>query len=200
MFFPPTVLHANSFSSTMAEITTIACPYLLWKRERRRNARRLWVHHINQSRTELGEFHRLLQELRLDDDRFQRYLRLTPAQFDDLLARIGARISRLDTNYRRSISPVHLSPVSGSADNLPTIVKYVVKYRNAVLSLSHLEGWFCPAPHWVLCGVHVTQTPHYTTEYTDVFFFKLLNKCNGTFNCRCVDLPFLVVLFSGRCP
>ncbi|KAK0153938.1 hypothetical protein N1851_003967 [Merluccius polli] len=88
----------------MAEITTIACLYLLWKRERRRNARRLWVHHINRSRTELGEFHRLLQELRLDDDRFQRYLRSTPAQFDDLLARIGARISRLDTNYRRSIS------------------------------------------------------------------------------------------------
>ena len=51
-----------------------------------------------------GEFHCLLQELRLDDDRFQRYLRLTGAQFEDLLAQVGARISRLDTNYRRSIS------------------------------------------------------------------------------------------------
>ena len=81
--------NANSFSSTMAAITTIACLYLLWKRERRRNGRRLWVHHINQSRTELGEFHRLLQELRLDDDRFQR---------------LSFFISRLDTNYRRSIS------------------------------------------------------------------------------------------------
>ena len=33
----------NSFT-TMADITSIACLYLLWKRERRRNARRLWVH------------------------------------------------------------------------------------------------------------------------------------------------------------
>ncbi|KAM6922840.1 uncharacterized protein PEZ65_011133 [Lycodopsis pacificus] len=53
---------------------------------------------------QLGEFHRLLQELRLDDCRFQRYMRLTISQFDDLLARVGPRISRLDTNYRRSIS------------------------------------------------------------------------------------------------
>ena len=89
----------------MADITSIVSLYLLWKRERRQNARRrLWVHETIRSRTELGEFHRLLQELRLDGERFQRYLRLTPAQFDDLLARIGARISRLDTNYRRSIS------------------------------------------------------------------------------------------------
>ncbi|CAK6980221.1 LOW QUALITY PROTEIN: uncharacterized protein LOC128359525 [Scomber scombrus] len=35
--------------------------------------------------------------------RFQRYLRLTGAQFEDLLSGVGARISRLDTNYRRSI-------------------------------------------------------------------------------------------------
>ncbi|XP_056441440.1 uncharacterized protein LOC130378857 [Gadus chalcogrammus] len=52
----------------------------------------------------LGEFHHLLQELRLDDGRFQRYFRLSRAKFDDLLARVGARISRQDTNYRRSIS------------------------------------------------------------------------------------------------
>ena len=38
----PAVL-LNSFT-TMADITSIACLYLLWKRERRRNARRLWVH------------------------------------------------------------------------------------------------------------------------------------------------------------
>ncbi|XP_071316449.1 uncharacterized protein [Trachinotus anak] len=54
-------------------------------------------------RSQLGEYHHLLQELHLDDGRFQRYLRLTVAQFEDLLARIGARISRMDTNYRRSI-------------------------------------------------------------------------------------------------
>ena len=42
-FCPPTVLHANSFS-TMAEITTISCLKLLWKREgRRRTQRSLFI-------------------------------------------------------------------------------------------------------------------------------------------------------------
>ncbi|XP_059894370.1 uncharacterized protein LOC132447556 [Gadus macrocephalus] len=93
----------------MAGIANIAALYLLWESEesedrRKRKRRRLWVHDILRRRPQLGEFHHLLQELRLDDGRFQRYFRLSRAQFDDLLARVGARISRQDTNYRRSIS------------------------------------------------------------------------------------------------
>ncbi len=90
----------------MADITMIASLYLLWKSEIRQKCkcRRVWVSHTIRRRTQLGEFHRLVQELRMDDGRFQRYFRLTRAQFDDLLGRIGARISRQDTNYRRSIS------------------------------------------------------------------------------------------------
>ncbi|KAK7877747.1 hypothetical protein WMY93_030561 [Mugilogobius chulae] len=58
-----------------------------------------------QRRTDLEEFHNLLQELRLDEDRFQRYfgLVLWLVQFDDLLYHSGARITHQDTNYRRSI-------------------------------------------------------------------------------------------------
>lgn len=81
----------------------VAALYLLWKSENRRS-RRVWVHQILQRRSELGEFHHLVQELRLDDGRFQSYFRLNRSQFDDLLGRIGARISLQDTNYRRSIS------------------------------------------------------------------------------------------------
>ncbi|XP_051959647.1 uncharacterized protein LOC127627338 [Xyrauchen texanus] len=65
--------------------------------------RRTWVHQTLRRRSQFGEFHHLLQELRLDDGRFQRYFRLSRAQFDDLLSRIGARITLQDTNYRRSI-------------------------------------------------------------------------------------------------
>ncbi|XP_059915795.1 uncharacterized protein LOC132463544 [Gadus macrocephalus] len=88
------------------KVTTIAALYVLWKLEERNKLkrRRGWVHEIIRRRSELGEFHHLLLELRLDDGRFQRYFRLTVAMFDDLLARVGARISRQDTNYRRSIS------------------------------------------------------------------------------------------------
>uniref|UniRef100_A0A8C5ET92 Zgc:194221 n=1 Tax=Gouania willdenowi TaxID=441366 RepID=A0A8C5ET92_GOUWI len=90
----------------MEDPRKIAALYLFLKRNSRQNARRRrsWIHQVNQQRNQLGEFHCLLQELRLDDGRFQRYLRLTVAQFDDLLGRIGPRISRQDTNYRRSIS------------------------------------------------------------------------------------------------
>ncbi|CAM4723228.1 unnamed protein product [Leuciscus chuanchicus] len=69
----------------------------------RDHRRRIWVHQTLRRRTQFGEFHHLLQELRLDDGRFQRYFRLSRAQFDDLLSRIGARITLQDTNYRRSI-------------------------------------------------------------------------------------------------
>ena len=92
----------------MADVTTVAALYLLYKSQKRwkTTRRRVWVHEVLRRRTELGEFHCLLQELRLDEERFQRYLRLTGAQFEDLLARVSARNSRLDTNYRRSISAV----------------------------------------------------------------------------------------------
>ncbi|XP_076737594.1 uncharacterized protein LOC143416099 [Maylandia zebra] len=81
--------------------------YLLWRAEqqRKRRPRRTWVHQVLQAREQFGEFHHLLQELRLDDGRFQRYHRLSPGQFEDLLSRVGPRIARLDTNYRRSIPP-----------------------------------------------------------------------------------------------
>ena len=90
----------------MADVTTVAALYLLYKSQKRRKTtrRRIWVHKVLRRCTELWEFHCLLQELRLDEERFQRYLRLTGAQFEDLLARVSARISRLDTKYRRSIS------------------------------------------------------------------------------------------------
>ncbi|CAM4571098.1 unnamed protein product [Leuciscus chuanchicus] len=86
-------------------IERVTALYLLWRAEQRRrdHRRRIWAHQTLRRRTQFGEFHNLLQELRLDDGRFQRYFRLSRAQFDDLLSRIGARITLQDTNYRRSI-------------------------------------------------------------------------------------------------
>ncbi|XP_038164585.1 uncharacterized protein LOC119798981 [Cyprinodon tularosa] len=89
------------------EIERVAWLILINKaRERRFRARRchIWIHETIQRRSVCGEFHHLLQELRADEGRFQRYHCLTPAQFDELLSRIGARITYQDTNYRRSIS------------------------------------------------------------------------------------------------
>ncbi len=62
------------------------------------------MHDILQASKQLGEYHRLVQELRLDDGRFQRYFRLDREQFDNLLSKVGPRIARQDTNYRRAIN------------------------------------------------------------------------------------------------
>ncbi|KAJ8414179.1 hypothetical protein AAFF_G00050490 [Aldrovandia affinis] len=62
------------------------------------------LHRILQTRRQYGEYHRLVQELWLDGERFQWYFRLDRAQFDELLARVGPRITWLDTNWRSPIS------------------------------------------------------------------------------------------------
>ncbi len=49
------------------------------------------MHDILQARQQLGEYHRLVQELRLDDGRFQRYFRLDREQFNNLLSKLRGR-------------------------------------------------------------------------------------------------------------
>ena len=83
----------------------VAFLYLRRRRRRRRRSRRIWVHEILQGRLQHGEFHRLVQELRLDEGRFQRYSRLDREQFDSLLSKIGSLITRQHTNFRRPIPP-----------------------------------------------------------------------------------------------
>ncbi|XP_072321553.1 uncharacterized protein [Eucyclogobius newberryi] len=82
----------------MADIENAAFTYLVLKTLRRRRARRRRAQKLQllQGRSEFGESHQLPQELRLDDRSFQRYYRLSRPQFDDLLSRIGARITRQD--------------------------------------------------------------------------------------------------------
>jgi hypothetical protein len=46
----------------------------------------------------------LMRELRLGDEAsYRTYLRMPPEMFDELLARVGLRIAKIDTNYRRAI-------------------------------------------------------------------------------------------------
>lgn len=62
---------------------------------RQRRERLYWVHPIRQSRTTLGEYHRLVLELRLHAGLFQGYFRLSVEAFDDLLARVGPLITKI---------------------------------------------------------------------------------------------------------
>ncbi|XP_060782726.1 putative nuclease HARBI1 [Neoarius graeffei] len=47
-----------------------------------------------------------MTELRLGDEAtYRTYFRMPPEMFDKLLARVGPRIAKMDTNYRRAIEP-----------------------------------------------------------------------------------------------
>jgi hypothetical protein len=63
-----------------------------------------WVHDTIKLRQHLGEYHRLIAELRLDADRFHRYFRMSVSQFDTLLEKIQNSVARQDTNFRNRIS------------------------------------------------------------------------------------------------
>ena len=84
---------------------------LLLLHRRRRRRRTVWIHPILRRRQQFGEFHRLVQELRLDDQRFFQYFRMTPETFENLLAIVGSHIRKQTTNYRNPISPQQRSAI-----------------------------------------------------------------------------------------
>lgn len=67
------------------------------------NKRRKWVHEINIRRKELGEYHRLVQELKEHPDRFHMYFRMTEDEFNFLHDLIKAEIEKQDTQFREAI-------------------------------------------------------------------------------------------------
>jgi len=52
-------------------------------KHKRRYYRRYWIHDVLRARQELGEYHRLVHELRSDPQRFRRYFRMSTSQFDE---------------------------------------------------------------------------------------------------------------------
>ena len=85
--------------------------YMIWRsrqrmrRDKKACQRRYWVHETIQGREALGEFHRLVSELRLDGERFHRYFRVSIQQFDELLRLVGPLIQKKNTNFRSAMSP-----------------------------------------------------------------------------------------------
>ena len=63
-----------------------------------------WVHPVNAARKEYGSYHHLVQELRLDDECYKKYLRLNKEQFNDVLRFVCPLIHKETTNYREAIS------------------------------------------------------------------------------------------------
>jgi len=64
---------------------------------------RLWVHSMNRTRSENGEFKKLCVELELYPDRYFNTFRMNKDQFDILYTLLKNSLSKNDTNFRKSI-------------------------------------------------------------------------------------------------
>ena len=73
-----------------------AAALLLYRRQKHH---RYWVHPINQSHQQFGEFHTHYQDLRKYPDRFYTYYRISTEQFDYILAQIEHLIYKPNTNW-----------------------------------------------------------------------------------------------------
>ncbi|XP_046862866.1 protein ANTAGONIST OF LIKE HETEROCHROMATIN PROTEIN 1-like isoform X2 [Xenia sp. Carnegie-2017] len=85
----------------------LAILLLLRQRRKRRNKykKRFWIEDILKRRKELGEYHRLIQEMRLNDpESFYQYFRMTPSRFDLLLGLVGPYLKK-NSLYREPVSP-----------------------------------------------------------------------------------------------
>ena len=83
--------------------------YLLRRRLQRRRMKyrkSFWVRKIYQERLQKGEFHLLVQDMKLFDHRyFFQYFRMTPSVFEKLLHLVGPFLTRKSTNMRDPIGP-----------------------------------------------------------------------------------------------
>ncbi|XP_050689716.1 putative nuclease HARBI1 [Eriocheir sinensis] len=98
-------------------------------------------------RVQFGDFSQLMQELRLEDEgSFYNYLRMEPAMFDELLQRVGPRITKRETSWRQSLEPGLKLAVSlrflATGDKYPTL-QY--QYRVARNTISKFVPEVCRA-------------------------------------------------------
>ena len=76
------------------------------RRRKRRGRRRFWVRPWIGRRLQFGLYDQLLVELRNEDQAsFKNFMRMPPEMFDELLTRVGPRITKHNTNYREALDP-----------------------------------------------------------------------------------------------
>ena len=76
------------------------------RRRRKRRRREVWVRPWIGRRRQFGLYDQLLVELRQEDQKsFKNFMRMPPDMFDELLARVGPRITKQTTRYREPLEP-----------------------------------------------------------------------------------------------
>ena len=86
----------------------IMVAHILVDRQRRRRPRprRYWVRPWLSRRLDYGHYDTLMRELEAEDVvSFRNFFRMDPAMFREVLQRVGPRIEKYDTWYRKAINP-----------------------------------------------------------------------------------------------
>ena len=84
-------------------ITNVCIIFLLWQQQQ--IFRDMWVHPLNDECMQKGEFYTHYTDHRHFDDHFCELYRMTVAQFDELLYKVGPAIVKKETNFLRPLSP-----------------------------------------------------------------------------------------------
>jgi len=73
------------------------------KQTKQSNKTRIWVHSMNKSRSENGEFIKLCVELEEFPDRYFNTFRMDKYQFDVLYALLKSSLTKNDTSFRKCV-------------------------------------------------------------------------------------------------
>ncbi len=82
-------MNSSSSSSEDDDLEIVVLALMLRRNRKKRKRRKMWVRPIFAKRRQQGEYHNLLQELRLtDSDSHFAYMRMTKETFDLLLEKV----------------------------------------------------------------------------------------------------------------
>ncbi|CAI6375780.1 unnamed protein product [Macrosiphum euphorbiae] len=97
-------MDCGSSSSSSGWEEELEAAFVVLDEEENKTKTREWVHAINKKRETLGEFHRLVPELKKDTKRYHMYFRMTMEEFDFLHELIKPDIYKQNTQFRRAVS------------------------------------------------------------------------------------------------
>lgn len=166
---------------------------LLLLRRRRARKKRTWVRKINIERRLKGEYHALIQEMRLSDhESFYKYFRMVPSRFDHLLSLVGPAITRQQTNFRSPISPGERLAVTlrylATGDSMQTIA---FSYRLGHSTVCMIVEDTCDAI-WNALAPEYLRTPSNRAEWMKISdgFYRVWNfpHCLGAIDGKHVVL------------
>ncbi|XP_065665346.1 uncharacterized protein LOC136086784 [Hydra vulgaris] len=117
------------------------------KREKEKNKKRFWVRKVYAERLQKGEFHLLVQDLRLhDQEYFFKYFRMSPTTYEELLSFVAPVIVKQRTTMRDPVSP---------SERLAVTLRFIVtgdaqctiaaSYRISASTISRIISETCAA-------------------------------------------------------